>query len=68
MGEVIKFRARLTAYDIDAATTFGKPLREYAERLAIVKFQTRKMMRAQLERKEKECASSQSPSAAGRPA
>ena len=41
MGAVIKFRAKLTPYDVEMATSFGRPLREYAERLATVQLETR---------------------------
>jgi hypothetical protein len=60
MGAVIKFRAKLTPYDIEMATSFGRPLREYAERLAKVQRETR------IWERERECALNKSPSAAGR--
>ena len=50
MGEVIKFRVRLTPYDIDQATSWGKPLREYAERLAEVRIKTRRMFRQEYQK------------------
>jgi hypothetical protein len=50
MGDVVKFRVRLTPYDIDMATSWGKPLREYAERLAEVSIETRRMFRRQNQR------------------
>jgi len=45
MGDVVKFRAKLTPYDIEMAVSWGKPLREYAERLAEVSIETRRMFR-----------------------
>ena len=47
MGDVIKFRVKLTPYDVDMATGWRKPLREYAERLAEVSIETRSMFRPQ---------------------
>lgn len=64
MGEVIKFRAKLTDYDIRVAQSFGIPLQRYAERLAAVRIRTRQYERKREERKLK-CAVNKSPSAAG---
>jgi len=43
MGDVVKFRVKLTPYDIEMANGFGKDLREYAERMAEVSLITRRM-------------------------
>ena len=55
MGEVVKFRVRLTPYDIDMAISSGKTLRKYAERLAEVSIETRRMFRPQSQKSRIVC-------------
>jgi hypothetical protein len=48
MGDVVKFRARLTPSDVEIATIFGIPVHKYAEQLAASRFKNRQLLQFQM--------------------
>lgn len=48
MGDVVKFRARLTPSDVEIATIFKIPVHRYAEQLAASRFKNRQLLQFQI--------------------